>query len=943
MTLAGIFISWVKVQRVRSIDNMELLTIPTTMPATKERPVKLKKLAHLIALIGVASPAFAQDPAPAPMQRVEITGSSIKRIAVEGALPIQLISKEDIERAGITSAEQLVAMLSANGTGADNMTSNQGGDFLSGIKSHNNGASGASLRGLGSSSTLVLLNGRRVATHGLNGQSVDLNSIPIAAVQRVEVLKDGASAIYGTDAIGGVINFILKKDFKGVELSAFVDKTEQGGGDIYRTSITAGHGDLQTDGFNVMASLTVDRNTKLEGKDRDFHNGYQPARGLAPDTTGTPYANLRTGAGTAAPSNFKVDGAGSYSRFNLLSEQGKCGTIAGMNQYESVLWGNSALGKACAYDYGSQWILQQPIDRVNLVSRATIKLNADNQLFFELNGSQTKSKVQYTPIQVAFVYPTTGPYYQDYSAYVSNFDKTKGERLQWRCLECGPRIQDTKTKAYRFLTGLEGVVGGWDYKTGISAAGSKADTTIISGYVYNDAFLNVLNSGVVNPFLGTGVQGAAGTAAIDSVRATGPLYGGKTSLVQFDGTLSREVFNLPAGAVSAAVGFDVRKETYTFNDAIYHTGKPLINGVGSDPALDKVTRDIKAVYAELFVPIVTGLEAQLAVRRDHYSDFGSTTNPKIALRYQPMKQILFRASANKGFHAPDYDALYSGETPGLLNNFATDPACPTTPGANCRDKWDTRSGGNKNLRPERSKQYSYGIVIEPMANMLASVDFWHIERTDRVVSLDPTDVLANYSVLGSNVIRLPNGEIDYVRGGYINAAGDKVSGVDVGWSMNGKYDSSRWEVAFDGSYVNKFETHLIANQPWEDLVGKYNQTDLQLRWKHQIRLTWSNGPWSTTFTQLYKSGYKDWSPADLGGTPPAGFNPNVKDYLLYNVSTTYQYSKALTFSVGIKNLFDQDPPFSAHNVDEVAGAGWDARVGDPRGRAYTFRVNYKFM
>src|SRR4051812_42599382 len=196
---------------------MELPTIPMSRTATKERPVKVKKLAHVIALIGVASPAFAQDPAPvpaaapAPMQRVEITGSSIKRIAVEGALPIQLISREEIERAGITSAEQLVATLSANGTGADNMTSNQGGDFLSGIKSHNNGAAGASLRGLGSSNTLVLLNGRRVATHGLNGQSVDLNSIPLAAVQRVEVLKDGASAIYGTDAIGGVINFILRK------------------------------------------------------------------------------------------------------------------------------------------------------------------------------------------------------------------------------------------------------------------------------------------------------------------------------------------------------------------------------------------------------------------------------------------------------------------------------------------------------------------------------------------------------------------------------------------------------------------------------------------------------------------------------------------------------------------------------------------------------------
>ncbi|UUZ51597.1 TonB-dependent receptor [Massilia sp. B-10] len=155
------------------------------------------------------------------------------------------------------------------------------------------------------------------------------------------------------------------------------------------------------------------------------------------------------------------------------------------------------------------------------------------------------------------------------------------------------------------------------------------------------------------------------------------------------------------------MGFDVRKETYTFNDDIYHTGRPLINGVGSDPALPEVKRDIKALFAELVVPIIKDMEMQLAVRTDDYSDFGRTTNPKVALRYQPTKEVLLRASANRGFHAPDYDALYSGETPGLLNNFADDPACPTTPGANCRDKWDTLSGRQcLSLRPERSKQFS---------------------------------------------------------------------------------------------------------------------------------------------------------------------------------------------------------------------------------------------
>ncbi|UUZ57061.1 hypothetical protein LP419_20555 [Massilia sp. H-1] len=182
-----------------------------------------------------------------------------------------------------------------------------------------------------------------------------------------------------------------------------------------------------------------------------------------------------------------------------------------MSQYEATLWGNTALGKACSYDYGSQWILSQPVDRVNLVSRADFRLSADHRAFVEVKRFlRTRSKVQYTPIQVAFVYPRSGPYYQDYSAYIATFNNTLGERLQWRCLECGPRVQETSTNAYRLLAGLEGVIGGWDYKTGISGAGSRANTDIINGYMFNQGLLDVLQSGVVNPFLAVDqTQGAA--------------------------------------------------------------------------------------------------------------------------------------------------------------------------------------------------------------------------------------------------------------------------------------------------------------------------------------------------------------------------------------------------------------------------------------------------
>ena len=251
--------------------------------------MKLEALVQSLLVAGLVTPALAQQ-----TQRIEITGSSIKRVQAEGALPVQVIKAADLDKQGISTVEQLVQSISAAGNGLDNLATNQGGDFLNSLlltgKSTNNGASGISLRGFGSGDTLVLLNGRRVATHGSSGKSADLNSIPLSALDRVEILKDGASAIYGTDAIGGVINFILKREVAGLEVSGFVDATQGGGGDKIKASVLYGAGALDKDGYNFMVSLGVDSNSRLRGGQRAFHNGYQPSLGLAPDTTGTPYA-----------------------------------------------------------------------------------------------------------------------------------------------------------------------------------------------------------------------------------------------------------------------------------------------------------------------------------------------------------------------------------------------------------------------------------------------------------------------------------------------------------------------------------------------------------------------------------------------------------------------------------------------------------------------------
>ncbi len=911
----------------------------------------LTPLATAIALLGLSSTAWSQG----SDQRVEITGSSIKRIQTEGALPVQTITREEIERAGIVNAEQLVARITANGTGADNLSSNVGIQ-LGTTDRNNNGNSSANLRGLGANSTLVLLNGRRVSTHGAKGNAVDLNSIPLAAVQRVEVLKDGASAIYGTDAIGGVINFILRKDYEGGEATVFADITEGGGGHVVRASVLGGKGNLARDGYNVMASLTFDRQEKLAGSQRSFSNGFQPERGLSPDTTGTPYATQTGLAGTAMGASFRLPTTGtqSYNRANLLSFQGKCDTVPGMTQYQASLWGSPGFTFGCAFDYGGSAVLIQPLDRTNLVSRGTFALAKDHTAIVEAVASRSVATKQFEPYQITTTgtiagaqYPVGGPYYQDLSAYIPTYDKTKPIAYRLRCTDCGGRTIETTSDSFRLLVGAEGVIlGNWDYKVGLSTAGSNVESLLGEGYLFQAKMVSALGSGLFNPWLLPGqAQDPRGLALLQAASAAGEkLFGGKASLVQLDGAISGELFKLPAGMVAVAGGFDIRKESYLFRDG--STATQAIYQAPFDAEFPKVTRDIRAIYGEVAVPIVKGMEATLAVRHDDYSDFGGTTNPKLSLKWTPVSALLLRGSYNTGFRAPSFFQLYGaqGDAP-VPGNIADPVLCPLSPGdlSVCAIRPNARSGGNKDLKPETSKQWTVGFVVSPLDWLSASVDLWEIKRSDRIYELTPQQVIANYTTFPENLVRGANGRLDgaggYIRAGFVNADGDITRGVDINVQANGKLANGRWRANLDGTYMDSYKSRIFSSQPYVETVGKWNSRDLFVRWKHQASFTYSTGPWSTTLSQSFTDGYKDEKPV---GTVPPGFNPDVSSYTVYNFSATYSGFKNTTVTVGVKNLLDTDPPFTAHNLDFAAGAGWDPRVADPRGRAYTVSLTHKF-
>ncbi|WP_229414659.1 TonB-dependent receptor domain-containing protein [Zemynaea arenosa] len=946
--------------------------------------MKVKKIAHLIALIGVAGTAYAQSTPPAqPVARVEITGSSIKRIAKEGALPVEIISRKQIDAQGIVTAEQLIATLSVNGTGSDNLASNA--DVTSGAQRGNNGASSANLRGQGSDSTLILLNGRRIATHGMKGQAVDLNSIPMAAVDRVEVLKDGASSTYGTDAIGGVINFILRKDYHGLEAQLFNDITQQGGANITRGSVTGGWGDLDNDGYNVLAALSHAESQKLRGDERDFVQTFQPNRGVSVDTRGTPYATIF--ATSLAPTLLSKGSAGAtlpggtqaFNGVNVLDLPGQagCKSVPGMDAYDEKLWDSPAAAYGCAWDTGRAAVLQQPVTSDNAVLRGTWK-RGEHQLFAEAVGSQTVVAKSFSPNQISpsastfnatSFYPSTGAAYNDiYNALVKVFPSVAANyglpiAYRWRCMECGNREIKTKTRAVRYLVGADGPLqlGGktWDYRVGLSQAWSQSVSTLGTGYNYTADLAKALGSGIINPFLAPGqTQSQAAMDLIKSTSAEGvELYGGKSIMTELDATLSGELFNLPAGAVMGAVGMDFRREEYRFNGDTRDVSqrRAILNAPFDDVnALNNVSRNVKALFFEVAIPVFKSLEVTLSGREDRYDGFGNTFNPKASFRWNPVESVIFRGSYSSAFRAPAFNQLYNGvtESPYAGKDLADPATCAS-------GKVDSNivgcasvtpvifTGGKQNLGPETAKMGTIGMVWEPFTGFSANADLWLIRRYDQIKSITLTDLVKNYNLFQDRFLH-QNGQLVAIDQRWVNAGTSVTEGVEVGARYNFKALDARWTAGIDGTRLLEKKSKPLESADYgKSEVGVFTFTgDLGLKWKHVAYLNYQNGPWSALLQNIYRSGYEDQVLPGVasGKVVPSDYSSKVKAYSIYNVSLTYSGVQNLTVTGGIKNIFNTDPPFAiTYDSNTGAGSTWEPRVADPRGRSLAITVNYKFL
>jgi iron complex outermembrane receptor protein len=810
----------------------------------------------------------------------------------------------------------------------------------------------------------------------------------------VEVLKDGASSIYGTDAIGGVINFILRDDYQGLMARAGFDDTTEGGGDIIRYSVVGGYGNLNKDKFNIMASLSLSDSRLLLGTQRSWVNTQQPSRGLSADTRGTPFATLngisslfnvlsRGNTSTTTRGSFIDPATGlSVSTVNTLVLQGP-GALAGtgMYPYDWQLWSNAGAQYGATMDTGIYAALQQPVKNTNFVGVGKYKAGqhtltaevvigrSDSTKWFSPSQitSSTAANTSATPSGVSvanpffnLAYPSTGADYNAVfnvlAAYFPQLAVNRGNPMpfRWRFYPGGDRRYTTISDTQRFLVSAEGPLPwqDWEYRSGISTGQSKSRTQLGEGYYYTQGVANLISTGVLSPFNLT--QTDAAKTALAALSAKGvQLFGGKYATTTADFTASGPLHQLPAGQLQAAIGADYRKETYSLagqTDPTLNTTAGLIFNAPFDnvnATNGTLKRTVTAAFAELDIPVVKGLNFDPSVRYDHYSDFGNTVNPKYTLRYNPLTWLLFRGSYSTGFRVPTFAQQYFGITVNTSNSNITDPA--TGAAVPQHEIW---TGHRRTVNPETAKMSSLGTVVEISKHLSVSVDWWTIDRHNLIEALGETLILKNYTLVPDRLVRDASGGLIAIDNTWLNGGEAVTTGIEFGVHGNMNVAGGLLTADFDLSDLLTKKSRLLEGVPFgPSEVGKFTRlSDLGIKYKATTSVNYRKGDWSFGLTQIYRSGYLDNYEGTLanGTYPaplPANWNPKVKSYFLYNLNVSYKgLMKNLTVNAGIKNILNTNPPFSAYyDTSSGGGSDWDPRVGDPRGRAITLSAEYKFF
>jgi len=920
-------------------------------------------------------------------QRVEITGSNIKRTDKEGTSPIQSITAKEIRESGAATVADLLKKVPALGGG--NALDSLDGSFSRGIAT-------ASLRGLGSSSTLILLNGRRMSPAAYanpnNGQSTlyDLNSIPVSALERVDIFKDGASAVYGSDAIAGVINFITKQDFEGAQISGSGSANGNGKFGRQKANVFAGIGNFANDGYNVFGTIDYSHRDRTALQDA---RGWERAQYQDINALLGPYYS----AVSSSPIFFKEKSpgtasfvtSGAYPNPSIVNKL-NCDPsqqLVGGPQYNMTA-SNYLTGRTfCNYNGNPFLEAQGAAEDISLLSRGQFRINADTSAFAEF--AYTQSERKYTGVSrtidgrsITTTFPQIGagnsfqailpvghpdnPFPDARAALLYRFENIPG----------GSKNVNDATRA---LAGVKGSNFNWDWETAVLYNRVKREETMF-GFIQLDAVQKLITQN----------RTIAQVAADPGISR--PLVNRNSAeIAQWDGKASTEFGKLGGGAIGFATGLELRKEKMQLTpDPTSASG----NILGLANQFVSGERNVSSAFVELRTPFAKNFEMDFAGRYDKYPNLKGSFTPKVGAKWTPSDTFALRGTYAEGFRAPALNQVTKGGTQYFLNGLSDPIRCPNgvnaAPGADQLDCSKSISGvaiSNPQLKPETSKSMTVGMILSPTKDFDIAVDVYKIRKESEVALLDSNTVLHNPAKFPGLVLRDPNqanwlkdangnvipdsGPLFSIFTPYVNQGSTETTGIDFDATMRNSLGvMGNLSTKLNINYVMSYRSAANPGDAEFNVVGSvagianYTLPNTPMpRIKASLSSTWTTGPHATTATmnfvdavsllrrydgtQEYATPYCQYgvgqpkSAYGLGGLPKySNYYPDCKIPSWTTVDANYTYTgiKNLTLSLNIQNLFDSKAPY-----DPLATtAGYNQALHNPIGRYFTVSGNYKF-
>jgi iron complex outermembrane receptor protein len=879
-----------------------------------------------------------RDAAP-ELEEVVITGSLIKRD--ESSLLVTTVGSDELAERAATNALDVLTAVAQNQVLSTSSDGVREGALVN----------LANLRTLGPENTLVLVNGRRMVNNPIFDNGVDLNTIPTALLESVDVLADGASSIYGSDAVAGVINFRLRRDFQGIEYSGHALSPSRAGGDIRNASLAGGIGSLRENGWNLVAGVTWREQDRIRSADRPYSaTSDRRDRGV----------NLLLAQ--PFPANVSQPATPGFGVKNPYP----CNPPA----LVPLPTGGCSLDP----DAIGQIDIQNPEQQVSVYTRYTQQLGEHKLSAEYIRATSEISNALSGARIINLSMPNTNPYYpgRGITPAIAGLNTALPIFVTARFTPGGPRTTQNETVTDRLLLELEGRLGNFDYNLWALRSKATTDLNALDGALLRQGVVDGLaganGAPFINPF---GDQSAAGAAFLESIKARTALASGSANIEMAGATLSGAVFDMPAGPVSAALAIESAREEMLYSVAAINSlliGNDLGNGVA---ATGKRTRN--SVTAEVLVPLVDRLDANLSGRWDDYSDFGNTINPKMMLTFAATEGVSLHASYSKGFRAPPLPRLYSPQSLGSIPGaFQSDPVlCPggrvdTAAGGiaarDCQTVFSALRGGNPNLDPQRSTTYSVGFDVgfdEPLAggSVKLGLDYWNYRLTDTIGTLAPNAIFGDPTTFSSYFVRCREADpafkpgtitcnfpgstgnpIAYLLTTNANIGSTETAGVDLAVSWSTETSIGNLAIDYRGTYVNKYDFQRLPGTPFVSRAGVVLDGYPAIKYNHYLTLGWQKGPWAATLQNRHTGSYDDCN-ANCG-IPAALFNSGVGSYSLWNLTAAYSLDDRWTAMLHLNNMFDRAPPFTNNNVSNCAGC--DLRFIDPTGRAVGLSIRGKF-